>query len=369
MWIKKQSPASVLKLVWLFVCLGLMAWQIYRCSEEFYTNPVVTNINNEKFSDEFLPQITVCPRAKFTGQEVKQDELARHGLDMTTYLTNFEWKSKNRSLNAEKVLSSITWGIGDLVSSIGQGVVGEDFKTVKINKTLQLWTPTIWHGTYMTCYKFDLMRFKEGTGRLKTLVVYSKFPGGINIFLHKVDQLLDKSLRVKIAAPYLSASPEILSRYYLERVFDVSLKVVKKLSTGKHPCSTGSFDKEMLKIATEKMMTEVGCVLPFLDRVEGAPICSNAQDGGKAFDIYNNFINLLGLYEREDSVPPCECYITTFKKSTKYKANDNYNFTVLATLEFSTQVSATGRFQVIDYHRLISLSSLPSTPGLTTLQR
>ena len=50
-------------------------------------------------------------------------------MDMASYLgpTNFTWTSRNSSSTAEEVLASITWGIEDLVSFIGQAIVGEDF--------------------------------------------------------------------------------------------------------------------------------------------------------------------------------------------------------------------------------------------------
>ena len=86
-------------------------------------------------------------------------------------------------------------------------------------------------------------------------------------------------------------------------------------------------------------------MVPFVDRVEGAPICSNREDGAKAFEIYNYFFNSLGLYERKENVPPCEYYISTSKESNKYRANDNYSYTVVATLTFSTQVSAKDIFR------------------------
>ena len=61
MFFKKKSPASVLKLAWLLICITLMAWQVFRCTKAFYSNPMVTNLVFEKFTNEFLPQITVCP--------------------------------------------------------------------------------------------------------------------------------------------------------------------------------------------------------------------------------------------------------------------------------------------------------------------
>ena len=216
----------------------------------------------------------------------------------------------------------------------------------------------------MVCYKLDLRKFKKGNGRLERLILWSKFPGGMTIFLHKTDQVFDKSLRLEIRAAHYNYNP----RADLERTFDVSMKEIKTLSTGQHPCSTGSFDKKMLKIATDKMMTEVGCVVPFVDQVEGTPICSGGKDAIKAFDIYNEFFNSFGLYEREDVAPPCEYFETSAKETQQYLRKDiNHNYTIRATLRFSTQVCAAASLKVKSietaYLRWKSLSRLPSTPG------
>ena len=328
---KKHSPASVRKLVWLLVCLSLMAWQIYRCTEEFYSNPVVTNLVYEKFTDDFLPQITVCPRGSKT---VKREELERHGLDLAAYLgpRNFTWKSTNSSFTPKDVLASISWGIEDLVPFISLDVVGEDMKSNRATDLLHLWTPTIWHGRFMTCYKLDLRTFKKGEGRLKRVMMWSRFPDGIIVFVHNVDQVFDKSLRLEFESRNY-AHPT----HYPEHIFDVSLKVIKTLSTSKHPCSSGSFDQNMLKVATEKMMKEVGCVVPFVDRLVGSPICDGGKDADKAFEIYNNFYNYEGLYERGDVSPPCEYYVPSIKEKSMFREN-KYNYVVLTTLSFSTQV-------------------------------
>ena len=117
----RLSPCSVLRLCWLLLCLGLMVWQTIRCSQELLLNPVVTNIEYRKFSDEFLPQITVCPHAPQGEGFLKDDKLAELGMDTVAYLwdkNNFEWASQNKSLTAEKVQEKITWSVEELVKSV-----------------------------------------------------------------------------------------------------------------------------------------------------------------------------------------------------------------------------------------------------------
>ena len=332
---KRYSLASVLKLAWLLVCLGLMAWQVFRCTREFYSNPVVTNLVHEKFTDEFLPQITVCPNGYDGTSIIKREELARHGLDLDSYLGfngNNTWKSSNSSFTPEDVLSSISWGIEDLVPYITLDEVGEEMKSNKATDLLHLWTPTIWHGFFMNCYKLDLWKFKKGEGRLNRVMMWSRFPAGIIVFVHNVNQVFDNGLRLN-----LNSRNYAHPKYYPERTFDVSLKVIKTLSTSKHPCSSEYFDQNMLEVATDRMMKEVGCVVPFVDRLEGAPICDGGKDAVKAFEIYNNLYNYEGLYERGDVLPPCEYFVPTSKESSKFKEHSS-NYTVLTTLSFSSQV-------------------------------
>ena len=78
-------------------------------------------------------------------------------------------------------------------------------------------------------------------------------------------------------------------------------------------------------------------MVPFVDQTEGAPICVDADAASKANEIHHNIFKVLGLYEREDVPPPCEYFIPTIKETITWRPQTD-NYTVMASLEFSTQV-------------------------------
>ena len=333
----RLSPCSLLRLCWLLLCLGLMVWQTIRCSQELLLNPIVTNIEYRKFSDEFLPQITVCPYAPQGMGLLKDDELAKHGLDTGAYLwdkNNFQWASQNRSLKAEEVEKKVTWSVEELVKSVEWYEVGGGLETVEIEDIAHLWTPAKWSPSHYACYKLDLRKIRNSSARLEEFIVNSKFPGGIQLHLHKVDQAYDKSLGTSVN---VKSEPKFFPRYVPHTGVDVSLKVIRTLSTSKQPCSSAPYDSSFMTEAMLQMMAVAGCVVPWVDRRKGAPICQGGEEAKKAFEVYNS-LNRLGLYEKTRVAPPCEFFIPTIKESAEFSQN-LHNATGIVSVIFAPQVN------------------------------
>ena len=78
------SPSSLLRLSWLLFCLVLMCWQTIRCTQEFMDVPVVSKVSYQRFSDDFLPSITVDPKVGVGLGLLKVQELIKRGLNQTT---------------------------------------------------------------------------------------------------------------------------------------------------------------------------------------------------------------------------------------------------------------------------------------------
>ena len=297
---------------------------------------MVTNIEYQKFSDEFLPQITVCPKvAKGVGY-FKDKELAKHGIDKDTYLytkNKFRWASRNSSLSAEALQNQITWRLEEMVMSLDWYEVGGGLESAAIKDIAHLWTKARWGVYKYACYKLDLSKIKKGSTRLKKFAVNSLFPGGIQLFLHKVNQANDESLgtlmEVKSEPRYFPVAIPSMGAH-------VSLKVIRGVSTAKHPCTKTAYDSTFTSVVTQQMMTVAGCVVPWVDRRAGAPICEGGKAANKAHEAYNRLTSL-GLYERDEVAPPCEFYIPTSKESTNFGPNFN-NATAIVWITFSPQV-------------------------------
>ena len=258
----RLSPSSVLRLSWFLFCLGLMYWQTFRCTQEPLLNPMVTNIEYQKFSDEFLPQITVCPKLGKGVGYFKDKELAKHGMDRDTYLynkNNFHWASRNSSLNAEKIQDEITWRLEEMVISVDWYEVGEKLETATIKDIAHLWTQARWGIYKYGCCKLDLRTVKLSSARLKMLAVNSLFPGGIQLYLHKVDQAYDERLGTSME---VKSEPRYFPMAVPNMGAHVSLKVIKGVSTAKHPCTKTVYDSTFTSVVTQQMMAVAGCVVP-----------------------------------------------------------------------------------------------------------
>ena len=269
------SPTSLLRLSWLLFCLVLMCWQTIRCTQEFMDVPVVSKVSYQRFSDEFLPSITVCPKVGSGLGLFKVKELIKHGLNQTTYFIdkdNFTWRSKrNSSMTAEDLLSEVTWQVEDLVASLEWEEVGAGWQILNIADMGHLWTLASRGPFHYGCYKLDLGKIKNSTARLSQVVVNSRFPAGIHLLLHKVDQAFDSNLGVSID---ILADLKYIARGIKSHTsVQVSLKVIRALSTSQEPCNLGAFDSSLVDVATQRMMAAAGCVVPWVDRREGAPIC------------------------------------------------------------------------------------------------
>ena len=121
----KAALFSLLKLLWLFICVGLMLWQLVRCTQKFIKNPTVTSTKFEKWSDKVLPEIVVCPNTR-----AKKHEITKHGLDLKSYLfgePSFQWISQTGNQTPEEVLEDVTWDLEELVFDFQWKEVGEDW--------------------------------------------------------------------------------------------------------------------------------------------------------------------------------------------------------------------------------------------------
>ena len=281
----RLSPCSLLRLCWLLLCLGLMVWQTIRCSQELLLNPVVTNIEYRKFSDEFLPQITVCPYAPQGEGLLKDDKLAKHGIETGSYLwdkSNFQWASRNRSLTAEQVQEEVTWSVEELVMSVEWYEVGGGLETVEIEDIAHLWTPAKWSPSHYACYKLDLRQIRNSSARLEKFIVNSRFPGGVKLHLNKEDQAYDESLGTSVD---VKSEPKFFPMYVPNTGVYVSLKVIRAVSTSRHTCSSAPYDRSFMAEASRQMMAETGCVVPWVDRRKGAPICQGGEEAKKAHEV------------------------------------------------------------------------------------
>ena len=140
-----------LKFVCLLVCLGLTVWQSSNCIHKFLLNPVVTSTIFEKFSDTFLPEITVCP-VLYNGKIPRnQDELAKHGLTLRMYLRDMTWKG-NSTLTAEELQTAISWKLDDLIASIGWKMEGDNWRIQQVDETMHQWTSTTWGPNNWGCW-------------------------------------------------------------------------------------------------------------------------------------------------------------------------------------------------------------------------
>ena len=71
------------------------------------------------------------------------------------------------------------------------------------------------------------------------------------------------------------------------------------------------------------MVQKVGCVVPFVNRLEEASICNGGNNADKAFEIYNNLYNDEGLYksQKRNVLPLCKYFVPSITESRNFKEN------------------------------------------------
>lgn len=343
---------------WLLLCLSLMAWQFYRCSEEFQREPTVSSVYVESFTDKYLPQITICPPLNLD-EMLKKEELGKHdlvyGRDFlgiqrgAGYVDEriFTWKSRNGTLSAEDVQDLVSWKIEDLLYQVEVKVLGKDWVAFDIRDILDLWTPARWHPHKWTCFKLDLSALKSriGASRLRKISLLSRLQGGIRIQVHKAGQAYDENIGAEITSG-ISADP----RYYLLSFVDLALKV-KKIIPNKHQqCEDTNYDEKLLAKTAERMMSTAGCVVPFVDRMTNSPICEGGERARKAMEVYELVYLEQNLFEREDVLPPCEYFKPAYQVQ-KNLGRVYDNITTYASITFSPQVEV---WEMMEKYSLLS---------------
>ena len=337
---KTTSAIPVLQVTWLLLCSSLMIYQTIKCTTAFLSSPTVTNIAFERFSDDHLPSITVCPVPEFSSGvlNAKTSILEAAGLTFSDYFynsDNFTWAPRNGSQTAAQLQDSMAWQVEDLLAGLSWYEVDSDFQQVDIADIKQHWHPANWNPFNGRCYSLNLAKIKTTSERLKKVTVYGRFAGGLRLYLHLADQAYDPNLATEVE---VRARPSLPS-HVPSAGFKVTLDMVTTLNTDKQPCTALPFDSELTRVGSVKMMSAAGCVVPWVDRLPGFPVCAGGQEAATAFQQYNRLYNSLGLYERQGARPPCSYTIPRMVRDDGYQPRTD-NYTAVATLGFSSQVQS-----------------------------
>ena len=96
-------------------------------------------------------------------------------------------------------------------------------------------------------------------------------------------------------------------RQYYE--IELPVEIIKNRNTQNMPCSSGEekFDEKRNRVALNRMMSDAGCVVPFIERNENdTEICRNKKDARIAHKIYEGDGIYYDLYGRKNIALPCK---------------------------------------------------------------
>ena len=291
---------KVLRQFIFFVCFLLCLYEILQCIKRLRENPTTTIIYFEEFGKHGAPSITVCAYNNHLGNgtSYKTDKLAENNLTLNDYVKESIWWSNSSDVSPEQLYEEIAWTLDDLVDRIEYTFKDRRYTLNATNVTWnECWTETNkkWEGR---CFTFNPTSTFNGKGLIRFDII-SKFQFDLEVAFHAKHQATDKELDgISFIAKY---------RQYYELEVPVDIIMNRKTDTISCIDEEDNFDAVRNKIAVDKMMEEVGCVVPFIDRNEDeAKICTNKTSADIAVDIFESNGPYYDLYNWKQVPLPCK---------------------------------------------------------------
>ena len=274
--------------------------EIWQCIKKMSNNPTTTIIYFEEFGQHGAPSITVCAYSDHlgTGTSYRRKMLARHGLTLHDYAREGIWWSNMSGVTPEQVYQDITWALEDLVDRVEYTFKETRFTLSARNSSWKnLWTVTNrkWEGR---CFTFNPTPEMSQKGLLDIHII-SKFQFDLEISFHEENQSTDKELDgISFRAMY--------RQYY---ILEVPVDIIINRDTANIPCAqeTENFDKKRNKIAVDKMIADLGCVVPFIERNEtNEKICTSKNLSKTAVEIFEATGKYFDLFNWNQVPQPCQ---------------------------------------------------------------
>ena len=293
----KLKTKDILKKIIFLICFTACIYEILECTKKMLRNPTTTIIFFEEFGKHGVPSVTICPYSNHldNASAYNQKNLLEHGITAKEYSALNIWNTS--SITPEDLYEEITWQLEDIIDRV-------NYNFENISRTLNgsddgwktMWTTVNkkWEGR---CFTFNPPPQMNGTGLAKISII-SKFPFDLELAFHARHQASDKELD--------GISFVAKSRMYYQ--LEVPVDIIINRDTKDMPCigNAENFDENRGKVALEKMIEEVGCVVPFISRNETeAPICRNKTLAKTAIDILEARGKFYDIYNWEDVPLPC----------------------------------------------------------------
>ena len=272
---------KILKQFSFLVCFCACMFEVEQCIEKLVRDSTATHIYFEEFGNHGVPSITVCAFSDHMGhgRAYKTDKLEKHGLTIKKYVRDHVWWSNIPGITPEEVYEDVTWNLDDLVDSIEYTFADTKHWLSPANKTwLDLWSVTNkkWEGR---CFTFNPTIEMSRKGLININII-SKFSSDLEIRFHAAHQATDKELDgVMFRVRYRQ-------HYILEVPVDV---IINRNTEDSMPCTQGShhFDEARRTMIIKKMVSEVGCVVPYIIRNSSDEFICRDEDSAKIADLIN----------------------------------------------------------------------------------
>ena len=274
--------------------------EIRKCIEKLMKNPTTTIIYFEEFGKHGAPSITVCAYANHLGNgtSYKANKLAENNLTLNAYVRGNIWWSNSSEISPEKLYEDITWTLDDLVDRIEYTFKD---KRYTLNASKKIWKSSWtvvnkkWEGR---CFTFNPTAEMNLQGLIHVNII-SKFPFDLEVSFHAKHQATDSELDgISFRAKY--------RQYY---ILEIPVDIIMNRNTDSMPCidEEDKFDETRNKIAVDKMMDEIGCVVPFIKKNESAAkTCVNQTSAKTALEIFEAIGPYYDLYNWKSVPLPCK---------------------------------------------------------------
>ena len=293
----KANIKGLLRTIFFLICLSVCIYEIIQCLNKMLKDPTTTIIFLDEFGKHGVPSITLCPYSN----HLDNASAYNHKILLTYGLTPKEYSDLNiwntSTITPEDLYEEITWQLEDIIDKVSYSFQNtSEILNGSSDKWKSMWTSVDkkWEGR---CYTFNPPTQINGVG-LVDISFVSKFPFDLELTFHAKHQSSDKDLD--------GISFVAKSGLYYE--LEVPVDIIINRNTKTRPCigNSENFDANRNKVALEKMIEEVDCVVPFMNRNgTKASICQNVTFAKTAVEILEAHGKFYDLYNWIDVPLPC----------------------------------------------------------------
>ena len=291
MQINRKQFKCIFNVICTIVVVSMISYWYYKYAFEDRDIGVVDYVSLEKSKDIEFPLATLCFQNPFVEERLKRND---SGINSTSYLKYLKGESQDGMFKSIDY-QNVTLQLDDyFLSAKGYAWNDSDFKEINNSFSHTETFNGILGKTFTKC--FSLKHELGNNHNIKMIALYYDLQKLITDWTNSISKLsfgLSKLLigfTFNYPGQFFLADIGHMSYNYLKRwslyreLFIDELEILERRNSRNKQCSENppSYDKVIL----EKLMSSKGCTPPYLDKMDGIPVCSTVTEKIKSELVY-----------------------------------------------------------------------------------